>query len=63
MTGFVGVLIEIVTGFVCCKFQLDRFSGLGRKKKKKKKINYGRVLNVAKSSVSVACFLLYGRAY
>ena len=60
MTGFVGVLIEIVTGFVCCKFQLDRFSGLGRKKKK---INYGRVLNVAKSSVSVACFLLYGRAY
>ena len=34
VTGFVAVLIEIVTGFVCCKFQMDRFSAIEREKKK-----------------------------
>ena len=55
VTGFVGVLIEMVTGFVCPN--CDRFSGLGREKKSTMaafKCGYSRVLNAAKNNVSVA---------
>ena len=50
VTGFVAVLIEIVTGFVCLT-EILAWQVFWPRKEEKKNINYSHVLNVATGSI------------